>query len=60
MAIRVYHDRERFTDNGIRHNDASVTADAGESAACCKVDGRYEIDHDPEVLGLQGINELSA
>ena len=57
VAFRVYHDRERFTDYEIRHDDLSVTIDADELAAFYRVGERDILDHDPQVLGLRKINE---
>ena len=53
LLFRVYHDRERFTDYEIRHDDLSVTIDADELAAFYKVGARDVLDHSPEVLGLR-------
>ena len=53
MVFRVYHDRERFTDYEIRHDDLSVTIDADALAAFYTVEGRDVLDHSPQVLGLQ-------
>ncbi len=53
MMFRVYHDRGRFTDYEIRHDDLAVTIDADALAAFYKVEGRDVLDHSPEVLGLK-------
>jgi len=53
LLFRVYHDRERFIDYEIRHDDLGVTIDAGELAAFYKVGARDVLDHSPEVLGLR-------
>jgi len=55
MVFRVYHDREHFTDYGIKHDDLSVTIDADELAAFYKVGERYILDHSPQVLGLKEV-----
>lgn len=55
LLFRVYHDRERFTDYEIRHDDLSVTIDADALAAFYKVGERDILDHSPEVLGLKKI-----
>lgn len=55
MAFRVYHDRERFTDYEIRHDDLSVTIDADELASFYKVGERDILDHSPQVLGLRKV-----
>lgn len=55
MMIRVYHDRERFTDYEIRHDDLGVTIDTDELAALYRVGERDILDHDPQVLGLRKI-----
>jgi hypothetical protein len=55
MMFRVYHDRERFTDYEIRHDDLAVTIDADALAAFYKVGERDILDHAPQVLGLRKI-----
>lgn len=55
MMFRVYHDRERFTDYEIRHDDLGVTIDADALAALYRVGERDILDHDPQVLGLRKI-----
>lgn len=55
MVFRVYHDRDRFTDYEIRHDDLSVTIDTDELAAFYKVGERDILDHSPQVLGLKKI-----
>ena len=62
MMFRVYHDRERFTDYEIRHDDLSVTIDKDALAAFYKAcpraggDGEHDIlDYSPRVLGLRKI-----
>ena len=55
LVFRVYHDRERFTDYEIRHDDLSVTIDADALAAFYEVGGHHILDHSPEVLGLRKI-----
>jgi hypothetical protein len=55
MKFRVYHDRERFTDYEIRHDDLSVTIDKDELAAFYKVGEEHILDHSPQVLGLRKI-----
>lgn len=55
MAFRVYHDRERFTDYEIRHDDLSVTIDADALASFYKVGERDILDHSPLVLGLKKV-----
>lgn len=52
MMFRVYHDRARFTDYEIRHNDLSVTIDNDKLAAFYKVGEHDILDHSPQVLGL--------
>lgn len=56
MMFRVYHDRERFTDYEIRHDDLSVTIDVDALAAFYKVEGRDVLDHSPAVLGLKKLS----
>lgn len=53
ITFRVYHDRDRFTDYEIRHDELSVTIDADELAAFYRVGGHDVLDHDPQVLGLR-------
>lgn len=53
VMFRVYHDRDRFTDYELRHDELSVTIDADELAAFYRVGGRDVLDHDPHVLGLR-------
>lgn len=55
MAFRVYHDRKRFTDYEIRHDDLSVTIDADALASFYKVGERDILDHSPQVLGLKKV-----
>lgn len=55
MMFRVYHDRERFTDYEIRHDDLNVTIDKDELAAFYKVGEHDILDHSPQVLGLKKI-----
>ena len=55
VTFRVYHNRERFTDYEIRHDDLSVTIDADALAAFYKVGERDILDHSPQVLGLKKI-----
>lgn len=55
MMFRVYHDRERFTDYEIRHDDLNVTIDKDALAAFYKVGEEHILDHSPEVLGLKKI-----
>lgn len=53
VMFRVYHDRERFTDYEIGHDDLSVTIDTDELAAFYTVGERNILDHSPQVLGLK-------
>ena len=53
LMFRVYHDRERFTDYEIRHDDLSVTIDEDALAAFYKVGEHDILDHGPQVLGLK-------
>lgn len=55
MVFRVHHDRERFTDYELRHDDLGVTIDAEELAAFYKVGEHDILDHSPQVLGLKKI-----
>jgi hypothetical protein len=55
LMFRVYHDRARFTDYEIRHDDLSVTIGADTLAAFYRVGERDIIDHSPDVLGLKRI-----
>ena len=55
MVFRVHHDRERFTDYELRHDDLGVTIDAEELAAFYKVGEHRILDHSPQVLGLKNI-----
>lgn len=57
MTFRVYHDRERFTDYEIRHDDLSVTIDRDALAAFYKVGEERILDHSPKVLGLERIKD---
>ncbi|MHB8473571.1 MAG: hypothetical protein ACYDC8_12165 [Gammaproteobacteria bacterium] len=52
LMFRVYHDRDRFTDYEIRHDDLNVTIDEDALAAFYKVGEDHILDHSPEVLGL--------
>ena len=55
VAFRVYHDRERFTDYEMRHDDLSVTIAPDELASFYRVGERRILDHGPEVLGLKRV-----
>lgn len=55
LMFRVYHDRERFTDYEIRHDDLNVMINKDELAAFYKVGERNILDHSPQVLGLKKI-----
>lgn len=55
LVFRVYHDRERFTDYEIRHDDLSVTVDTDALASFYKVGERDILDHSPQVLGLKKV-----
>jgi hypothetical protein len=55
LMFRVYHDRARFTDYEIRHDDLSVTIDTDALAAFYAVGERVVLDHSPEVLGLERV-----
>lgn len=57
MMFRVYHDHERFTDYAIRHDDLSVTIDKDAMAAFYKVCEERILDHSPQVLGLERIED---
>ena len=57
ITFRVYHDHEHFTDYEIRHDDLSVTIDEDELAAFYKVGEHYILDHSPQVLGLEKIED---
>ena len=57
--FRVYHADHTFTDYEIRHDDLSVTIDQ-ESLAAFYTDGqRHVLDHAPEVLGLEPVDDSS-
>jgi len=57
LMFRVYHDRNRFTDYEIRHDDLNVTIDEDALAAFYKVGEDYLLDHSPAVLGLVAIEK---
>lgn len=57
VMFRVYHDRERFTDYEIGHDDLSVTIDEDALAAFYKVGEHSILDHSPDVLGLKKIED---
>ena len=57
MAFRVYHDHENFTDYNIRHDDLGVTIDEDELAAFYKIGEDNILDHSPQVLGLEKIED---
>ena len=57
LMFRVYHDRDRFTDYEIRHDDLNVTIDADALAAFYKVGEDHLLDHSPEVLGLVEVDK---
>lgn len=57
ITFRVYHDHQRFTDYEIRHDDLNVTIDEDELAAFYKVGVLNILDHSPQVLGLERIED---
>ena len=57
MMFRVYHDDESFTDYEIRHDDLSVMIDKDALAAFYKVCEERILDHSPQVLGLERIED---
>jgi len=57
--FRVYHADYTFTDYEIRHDDLSVTIDQ-DSLAAFYTDGQHHVlDHAPEVLGLEPVDDSS-
>jgi len=57
FLFRVYHVDYTFTDYEIRHDDLSITIDI-DSLASFYTDGQnYVLDHTPEVLGLERIEQ---
>jgi hypothetical protein len=55
--FRVYDDDHTFTDYEIRHDDLSVTIDQDSLAAFYTDGKRHVLDHAPEVLGLEPIED---
>ena len=58
FMFRVYHDRKRFTDYEIRHDDLNVTIDKDALAAFYEVGEGCILDHSPQVLGLKKIDGI--
>ena len=55
LMFRVYHDRERYADYEIRHDDLGITIDADVLAAFYRAGERDILDHSPDVLGLKRV-----
>jgi hypothetical protein len=57
FLFRVYHADHTFTDYEIRHDDLSVTIDQDSLAAFYTDGQRHVLDHAPEVLGLEPVDD---
>ncbi|MFQ5644279.1 MAG: hypothetical protein ACE5FQ_11360 [Thiogranum sp.] len=53
FVFRVYGKEGEFTDYDIRDDDLAVTIAEDELAAFYQFDGRFVLDHSPQVLGLE-------
>lgn len=59
FLFRVYRADHTFTDYEIRHDDLSVTIDQGSLASFYTDGQRHVLDHAPEVLGLEPVEDNS-
>ncbi len=55
--FRVYHEDGEFTDYDLRHDDLSVTITLDSLAAFYELEEVNILDHSPQVLGLQEVEE---
>lgn len=55
--FRVYHADHTFTDYEIRHDDLSLIIDQDSLAAFYTDGQRHVLDHSPEVLGLEAVDD---
>jgi hypothetical protein len=59
LLFRVYNADHTFTDYEIKHDDLSVTIDQDSLAAFYSDGQRHVLDHAPEVLGLEPVDDSS-
>ena len=57
FLFRVYNADHTFTDYEIKHDDLSVTIDQDSLATFYSDGQRHVLDHSPEVLGLDPIED---
>lgn len=55
--FRVYHIDGEFTDYDIRHDDLEVTITPDAMASFYRIGQDLVLDHSPEVLGLQKMED---
>jgi hypothetical protein len=55
--FRVYHADHTFTDYEIRHDDLSITIDSDSLASFYTHGQNHVLDHTPDVLGLEPIEQ---
>ncbi|MGE0823035.1 MAG: hypothetical protein AB7G75_09270 [Candidatus Binatia bacterium] len=55
--FRAYHENGEFTDYDIRHHDLEVTIAPDALASFYKFNEHLILDHSPEVLGLEKVEE---
>ena len=53
--FRVYTSNGDFTDYDVRHDDLEVTISPDALASFYQIGDEWILDHNPEVLGLEGI-----
>jgi len=56
FAFRVYDENHDFIDYTINHDDLSITIDPDELASFYTAGDNHSLDHSPEVLGLDKVN----
>ena len=57
FVFRVYHNDHTFTDYDIRHDDLSLTIDSDSLASFYEHEQNHVLDHAPEVLGLEPVDQ---
>lgn len=57
FVFRVYGKEGSFTDYDIRHGELAVTIAEDELAAFYVFDNRCALDHSPQVLGLEKVEQ---
>ncbi|VAW64897.1 hypothetical protein MNBD_GAMMA10-2311 [hydrothermal vent metagenome] len=55
--FRVYTSHHEFTDYELNHDDLPITIDSDSLASFYTHGDNHSLDHSPEVLGLQKVDE---